>query len=232
MNSFKRTSAEKLDSVVSTLCKWSNVSKKRTIERRVIRAILTDCFLRHEIKEMKNGPYQLKLGNGQSVAQAQQDGMQLRVGKQLNLKDITRQYKADVTVHKCVDFILCEKNVSTVSWGRNIVLSQSIGEVTLPKLTRKCDIIEMYRNYKELTFGDVNQLKLTTFYKICNILTTNDKAMLKSIDLVSGLLGNETYGTLQGIVDRLLSNKYPNEFTKYISVAKNFMKNQFKYQIM
>ena len=90
----------------------------------------------------------------------------------------------------------------------------------------------MYRTYKELTFGDDNQLKLTTFYKICNILTTNDKAMLKSIDLVSGLLGNETYGTLQGIVDRLLSNKYPNEFTKYISVAKNFMKNQFKYQIM
>ena len=89
MNLFKRTSSEKLDSVVLTLCKWSNISKKRTIERRVIRAILTDSFLCHEIKEMKNGPYQLNLLNGQPVAQAQQDGMQLRVGKKLNLKSIT-----------------------------------------------------------------------------------------------------------------------------------------------
>ena len=89
MKSFKRTSSEKLDSVVSTLCKWSNISKKRSIETRVIRAILTDSFLRHEIKEMKNIPYQFKLGNGQPFAQAQQDGMELRVDKQLNLKSIT-----------------------------------------------------------------------------------------------------------------------------------------------
>ena len=77
INLLKQTSSEKLDSVVSTLCKWSNVSKKRTIERRVICAILTDSFLCHEIKELKNGQYQLKLGNGQPVAQAQQDGIQL-----------------------------------------------------------------------------------------------------------------------------------------------------------
>ena len=232
MNSFKQTSSEKLDSAVSTLCKWSNISKKRSIERHVIRAILTDSFLRHEIKEMKNGPYQLKLGNGQPLAQAQQDGMKLRVGKQINLKSITQQYKADVTIHKGVDFILCDKNVSTVSWGSKTVLSQSIGDITLPKLTRKCDVIQMYRTYQELTFGDDEQLKSTTFYKICNILTTNDEVMLKSIDYVSGLLANETCETLQDIVDRLLPKEHCNECTKYISVAKNFMKNQFKCQLM
>ena len=90
----------------------------------------------------------------------------------------------------------------------------------------------MYRNYRELTFGDDDHFKLTNFYKICNILTTNDEAMLKSIDYVSGLLANETCGTLQDIVDRLLPNEHQNECTRYISVAKNFMKNQFKYQLM
>ena len=82
----------------------------------------------------------------------------------------------------------------------------------------------MYRTYKELTFEDDDQLKLTTFYKICNILTTNDEAMLKSIDYVSGLLANETCETLQDIVDRLIPNEHHYECTKYISVAKNFMK--------
>ena len=76
---------EKLDSVVKTLCNWSNLSKKRTIERRVIRAILYDSFMRHELKEMKDD-YGFKIGHGQPLAQAKTDANLLRQGKKLNLK--------------------------------------------------------------------------------------------------------------------------------------------------
>ncbi len=48
-----RTESEKIESVISCLCAWSNKSKKRSIERRVIRAILNKSFLKHEIKDMK-----------------------------------------------------------------------------------------------------------------------------------------------------------------------------------
>ena len=70
MYSFKRTSFEKLDSIVSTSCKWSNISKNRYVRRHVVQANLTNVFLHQEIKEMKDGEYKLELGNGQSVAQA------------------------------------------------------------------------------------------------------------------------------------------------------------------
>ena len=39
-----RTDEEKIGSVVSTLCAWSNKSKKRSVERRVLRAVLNESF--------------------------------------------------------------------------------------------------------------------------------------------------------------------------------------------
>ena len=230
-NAYKRTPMEKLESVVSTLCSWSNTSRKRTIERRVIRAILYDSFMRHELKQMKDD-YGFKIGHGQPLVQARTDGQLLRTGQKLKLKKITRQYKSDYTIHKCVDFILCDSNVSSVSWGSKTVLSQSMGEVTLPKLTRKSDIMNMYLEYKQVIEDDNDCLRSTSFYSICNVLTSNDEAMLSSIDYVSGLLVNETCETLQDIVDKLIPNEHQSKCTKYISAAKNFMKNQFKDQVM
>ncbi len=78
----------------------------------------------------------MKLGND-AKAQARADAVEMRQGKKLILKSITRQNKDDKTIQKCVDFILSDNNVSSVAWGTKRVLLQSIGEITLPKLTRK-----------------------------------------------------------------------------------------------
>ena len=48
-----------------------------------------------------------------------------------------------ILLKKCVDFILSDANVASVSWGSKVVLTQSLGEVTLPKLTRKTPIHNM-----------------------------------------------------------------------------------------
>ena len=120
---------------------------------------------------------------------------------------------------------MSDANVSSVSWGSKVVLSQSIGHVTLLKLTRKTPIHHMYVKYKELIKNDDDRLKSTSFYNICNILSTNDDAMLSSIDYVSGLLVNETCETLQEIVERLIPTEFQTKCTKFISIAKNFMKN-------
>ena len=74
----------------------------------MLRTLLNDSFLKHEIIEMKS-KHKLKFGNGQPKAQARADANLLRLGRKLNLTTITRQYKDDDTVHKCVDFILSEK---------------------------------------------------------------------------------------------------------------------------
>ena len=231
-NPYERTTSEKLDSVIGTLCTWSNKSVKGSIERRVIRAVLNESFLKHEIREMKNGNHKLKQGNGQPVEQARSDADLLRIGHKLSKTLITRQKRTDNTIRKCVDFILSDNNIASVSWGSKVVLSQSLGEVTLPKLTRKTPIHNMYLQYKHITKNDDERLQSTSFYSICNILSANDNAMLSSIDYVSGLLVNETCETLQNVVERLVPTEHRSECTKFITVAKNFMKAQFKDKII
>ena len=46
----------------------------------------------------------------------------------------------------------------------------------------------MYCMYKELVDNDTKGLKLATFYRICNVLTSSDQAILSSIDYVTYML--------------------------------------------
>lgn len=45
---------------------------------------------------------------------------------------------------------------------------------------------------------------------------------------MTGLLVNETCETLQDIIDRVFPNEHRDDCTKLVSVARNFIKNQFK----
>ena len=90
----------------------------------------------------------------------------------------------------------------------------------------------MYEIYQDSTEQDADKLKSTSFYSICNVLTSIDEFMLKSIDFVSGILYNETCETLQDIIDQLIPNEQRDNCTNLVMLAKNFMKNQFKDQLM
>ena len=65
--------------------------------------------------------YKLKQGNGQPVDQARSDANLLCNGNNLSKTLITRQ-KNHSTVEKCVDFILSDTNVASVSLGSKVVL--------------------------------------------------------------------------------------------------------------
>ena len=87
---------------------------KRSIEHRVLQAVLNDSFLEHEIVHLKQA-YGLKQGNGQPVCQAQKDAHELKNGNRLNIKQIARKYKDNSIIKKCVDFIMSESNVLSVA---------------------------------------------------------------------------------------------------------------------
>ena len=197
---------EKISSIVSTLCNWSNKSKKRSIERQVLRAVLNESFLTHEVKSFKS-TYGLVQGTGQAIQQASTDAMDLSMGRKIKITQSTGQCKNDYTIKKCVDFILSDNNVASVSWGTKKVLLRSDGEILLPKLTRKTTIQDMYNRYKQETHTDPENIKSATFYKIANVLTSSDGAMLNSIDYVTCMLVNETCETLQDIIDTVIMNE-------------------------
>ena len=86
----------------------------------------------------------------------------------------------------------------------------------------------MYKPYIDAMVGDRDRLQQATFYKIWNALTATDEAMLSSVNYVAGLLLNETCEILQDIINRVFLNEHQDDCTKLVTVARNFMKNQFK----
>ena len=79
---------------------------------------------------------------------------------------------------------------------------------------------------------NMETIKLATFYNICNFLTSSDQAMLNSIDYVTCILVNESCEILQDIIDKAIMNEHHERCTNYLTVAKNFLKNQFKNHII
>ncbi len=71
----------------------------------------------------------------------------------------------------------------------------------------------MYQSYVDLIVGDKERLQIATFSKIWNPLTATDKAMLSSIDYIAGLLANETFETLQDVIEFICSNEYREDCT-------------------
>ena len=57
------------------------------------------------------------------------------MGRKIKITQSTWQCKNDYTIKKCVDYILSDDNVASVSWGTKKVLLRSEGEILLPKLT-------------------------------------------------------------------------------------------------
>ena len=147
----------------------------------------------------------------------------LRSGRELNLRTITWQYKNDTTIHKFEYFILSDKNISSVVFGTKVVLWQSIGEKTLPKLIQKTPIYNMYHSYIDSIAINKEDWKFSSFYKTCNLLTATGEAMLSSIDYIARLLVNETCEILQDIIKQICPNEYREDCTKLVSEIRNFI---------
>ena len=82
----------------------------------------------------------LKQGTETVIQQAYFGIIELSRGRTIKVEAIKQQQKKDYTISKYVDFILSDDNVVLVAWGTKKALSQSKGEVLLPKLTRKVRI--------------------------------------------------------------------------------------------
>ena len=65
----------------------------------------------------------------------------------------------------------------------------------------------MYNRYRSLSLPDDNKLLgKSTFLDLVHILTVNNNRVVKAVDYVQGMLLNEPCGTLQRIIDDLISD--------------------------
>ena len=98
---------------------------------------------------------------------------------------------------------------------------------SFPDCARKRSTIDMYNRYKSPTV-DNKLLGKSTFLDLVHILTVNNNRVVKTVDYVQGMLLNEPCGTLQRIIDKLISClSMRKDFMKMLEVVRNFLKTQY-----
>ena len=129
-----------------------------------------------------------------------------------------------------VKFVLSEKNVGLFAWKSRRKVIRETGEVVenFPDCARKRSIADMYREYKSLPnigkhFGK------STFFDVASLLTVDNKRVIKAVDYVQGRLINDSCGTLQRIIDVMISDSsMKKDHTRLVQVCRNFLKNQYQ----
>ena len=119
-------------------------------------------------------------------------------------------------------FILHEDNVCLFAWGIRKKVIKGTGETvaSFPDCARKRSAIDMYNCYKSLTLPDDNKLLCkSTFLDLVHILTVDNNQVVKAVDYVQGMLLNKPCGTLQRIIDDLISD---------LSMRKDFTRKPLK----
>ena len=121
------------------------------------------------------------------------------------------------------------------AWGSRKKVIKGTGETvaSFPDCARKRSAIDMYNCYKSLTLpNDDKLLCKSTFLDLVHILTVNNNRVVKAVDYVQGMLLNEPCGTLQRIIDDLISDlSMRKDFTRMLEVVRNFLKTQYQVHL-
>ena len=228
-----RTSYEtKYKKLCSALCACTRMAKKNTIERKICRAILLNGVgggtqLNELMKE-----FNFSFAKGKPRLSARVDYEKLISGESVSLKARHLSRVDEWTLKKSVEFILCQDNVVSVSYGTKIVKLSNNEIIQLPKLQRKRSRIDIIKAYLNITKNDSNHVCQRSMYNILNLVTSTDQASLYAIDYVTSLLVNETTEVLQDVIDKMLDTNLARQLSEMLSVAAYFLKHNYKHHIV
>ena len=199
--------------------------KNRSIERRVLRAVLYDGSLKKDRMQLI-AKHDVKFATGQPEILARSDYNLLIEGKNLEKKKYSYSTKSDKTIKTAVDFILSEKFSIPTSYGTHEVYLGNNETITFPNIMRaqaRTIIIDSYLRHTM----NMPHLGRKTMYEILRHITSTDEVTLTAIDYVTSLLVNEPCEVLQSIIDKCLHPSKQTYATSIVLCARNFLKHQF-----
>ena len=145
-----------------------------------------------------------------AIPSAKDDYKQIvQIGKPLVMKKRSIQRYSEEQLTYTIKFILHEENVCLFAWGSRKKVIKGTGETvdSFPDCARKQSAIDMYNRYSSLSLPDGNKLLgKSTFLDFVYILTVNNNRVVKAVDYVQSMLLNKPCGTLQRIIDDLISD--------------------------
>ena len=215
----------KYNKLSSSLLLAQKKLRNRSIERRVLRAVLYDgCVKKDRMQLIEQ--HDVKFGTGQPEILARADYNLLVAGKNLEKKIYSYSSKSESTIKTAVDFVLSDKFSIPTSYGTHEVYLGNNETITFPNIMRAQARTIIIDSYLHHTRNKPN-LGRKTMYEILRHITSTDEVTLTAIDYVTSLLVNEPCEVLQSIIDRCLHPSKQAYATSIVLCARNFLKHQF-----
>ena len=221
-----------LNRVIQTIFGCIKVSKKSSIERRILRAIIVKTLKMNMIQSYCKENSMNDISNGSVRVQINKDIPNLMNGNPLLKKEQTRSKVSDSTVRRVVAFILHRDHVVTTSWGQRMFHLSKNEYVTLPRLCRKRSHLDLWNEYTSICNLDENCTQMIgkrSFYYIVNDLTTSNKVIINAVDYVQALLVAEPIEVMQDIVESMVHISKRDKLTKYLAATATFLKYRYNH---
>ena len=199
-------------------------SKNASIEKRVIRAIVTKTLKKGMIQEKRNKYGILDIISGSIVRKANKDFQSLMNGIQIEKKVQTRPKISDEVITNTVSYILQKDHITIASWGEKEFNLNKHETIILPKLYRKMSQMNLWKSYIS-TYEATKCVGRITFYNLVKDLTSSNRDIVTSVDYVQALLVTEPVVILQQIVNSLVHTTEKDLLTQYITAASTFLKS-------
>ena len=199
--------------------------KNRSIERRVLRAILYDGSIKKDRMHLIE-KHNVKFGTGQPEILARADYNLLLEGNNLEKKKYSYSSKSDRTIKSAVEFVLSDKFSIPTSYGTHEVYLGDNETISFPNIMRaqtRTIIIDSYLRHTK----NQPHLGRKTMYEILRHITSTDEVILTAIDYVTSLLVNEPCEVLQSIINKCLHPSKQVYATSIVLCARNFLKHQY-----
>ena len=215
----------KYDKLSTSLLLAQKNLKNRSVERRVLRAILYDGSVKKDRMHLID-KHNVKFGTGQPEILARADYNLLIEGNKLEKKKYSYSSKSDKTIKSAVDFVLSDRFSIPTSYGTHEVYLGDKETITFPNIMRaqtRTIIIDSYLRHTK----NQQHLGRKTMYEILRHITSTDEVILTAIDYVTALLVNEPCEVLQSIINKCLHPSKQVYATSIVLCARNFLKHQY-----
>lgn len=197
-------------------------SKKGTIERRVMRAVMCQTFSVREVEELGEAVPGFSISRT-IFTKSRRDYDVLCEDGVLNEDRTTRTRFDPGVVDRAIDTLLSRPNVSYVSFGEKRMKVDGV-VVTVPSIRRKRAVREIYDDYKAAQGDDV--VSRSTFYRLSRLVTHGDTTSRRGTDSLTGTLLDDSVGRLL----RIVSDHLPLEsgiLTEKLGLVKDWLRYSF-----
>lgn len=208
------------------LVPWARLlaaSKKGTVERRVVRAVLCQTISATELAMLEDAVPGFSISRS-IFTKSRQDFDLLCEDGVLN-EDRTSRTRFDPTaVDSAIDALLEHQNVTYVAFGeKRFKVDGAV--VSVPSIYRKRPVQDIYDDYKAVV-GD-NVVSRTTFYRLSRLITHGGMTSRKSAtDALTGALLDDSVARLV----RIVSDHLPAEselLAEKLWIVKDWLRHSF-----